>query len=458
VDRTGRIREFFAAYRVDCLLALAAIIVLGPIVARGTAQSASRAALTASLVEHRSIDIDRYPLGIDYSVHDGKLRSDKAPGQSVLAAPVYAIERAVGAESVEVSRASQNLTLWWLTFWSATLPFAVLIVLLRRSAARIAPDRAVPITIGFAAGTFMIVYAVNLFGHVLGATLVFGAWYLVDRRGVSPARLVAAGALVGLAILVEYEAAVVALVMLLVLAARHRRDIWMFVAGAAPGVCALALYHWVSFGAPWKLPYDAYIGKLNNTADMGTRLPFEPAVELLLSPIRGVIITSPIVIVAVFAAILIVRQRAHPVRDHALVALGSLAGLVLLVASFAGSDVAEIPGPRFLLTALPFFVTPLVAMWDRVAVAGRAAIAWGIMMNVFATWTYLLVPTNMPLWRAYPPRLTHAEFNPTLWSMRFGSVGAVLYVASIVAIGIALGRAARDDEHNRTAVLVPEPA
>src|SRR2546423_1166043 len=86
--------------RADVFLVAAALLILGPIVAPWHAQSASRMALTDSLAEHGTVEVRREPLGVDYSVRPGnRQRSDKAPGQPVLAVPFYLAARAAGAES-----------------------------------------------------------------------------------------------------------------------------------------------------------------------------------------------------------------------------------------------------------------------------------------------------------------------------------------------------------------------
>src|ERR1700712_2003196 len=86
---------FIRTDRVAIVLGLLVIVVIGPVVQPNNSQPSSRFALTAALVEHGSVDIGRYKadLGIDFSTYKGHLRSDKAPGQPILAAPVYAVAR-----------------------------------------------------------------------------------------------------------------------------------------------------------------------------------------------------------------------------------------------------------------------------------------------------------------------------------------------------------------------------
>src|SRR6476619_6104340 len=104
-----RLRRWASAWRVEFALVLLAIVALGPLVSEETAQPASRMALTAALAEHHTVDVGRYPLGVDHAKYEGHDRSDKAPGQPVLAVPVYRLGRLFGAESAAHSRFEGNL-------------------------------------------------------------------------------------------------------------------------------------------------------------------------------------------------------------------------------------------------------------------------------------------------------------------------------------------------------------
>src|SRR4051794_18684196 len=88
--------------RVARAVFVAVVIAFGAFVAPRTAQPASRYALTAAIVDHATIDIGHYRpmLGVDRAVFEGKLRSDKGPGQPVFAAPFYAAAKLVGAPEV----------------------------------------------------------------------------------------------------------------------------------------------------------------------------------------------------------------------------------------------------------------------------------------------------------------------------------------------------------------------
>jgi hypothetical protein len=457
VRRTaGGLARFCARNWIDLLLVAAVLVVVGPIVTPWQAQAASRMALTDSVATRGTVDLAHEPLGIDHSKYHGHLRSDKAPGQPILTVPVYAAARAVGAESTARYRLHGNLTQWWETLWAATVPFAILLILLRRHAARYAPKLALPVTLAFGASTMLLPLGINLFGHMLAACLVFGVWTLLDREHLAPGPLVGAGLLAGAAVFVEYEALMVVAVLTLFTIWRFRGRVGWFFAGAVPGALALSVYQWRAFGAPWALPYSSYVGS-DSGANMGGRLPVLPAISLLFSPSRGLILTSPLIIVALVAAFLVARDRAHPARHVAIVVLASFAAVLFLVATFEGSDLAEMPGPRFLLTGIPFLVTPLAVSWKRVAIFARPAVWWGVLMNAIATWAFYFVSHNASLWNYYTHEVADRAFNPTVWSIGLGRAGIVIYLASVVAIIVLLDRALKKDAADREREFVGVP-
>ena len=175
--------------RLAVLLGLALLIVIAPIVGPDTAQPASRYDLTASISEHGSVDLTPYRerLGVDHAIYRGHLRSDKAPGQPLLAVPVYLAGRALGADSAVHARERGDLGLWWATLWSATVPFVVLVALMfmltEMFAGRVA---ALAISLMLGLCTMMLPHAVNLYAHDLAALLGFGAWLRICLLYTSP--------------------------------------------------------------------------------------------------------------------------------------------------------------------------------------------------------------------------------------------------------------------------------
>src|SRR6185437_15145395 len=182
--------------RVARALFVALVVAFGAFVAPRTAQPASRYALTAAIVDHHSVDIGPYRpiLGVDRAVYEGHVRSDKGPGQPAFAAPFYILAKAAGAPAISTrSPKNGDLTLWWLTLWSAVVPFALLAALVYRRCARVAPRRALVATLALMLGTIALPPSVNLFAHALSALLGYAAYAVIADGRASRFQMLAAG-------------------------------------------------------------------------------------------------------------------------------------------------------------------------------------------------------------------------------------------------------------------------
>jgi hypothetical protein len=444
--------EFVRRYRVACALAFLVVVVVGPVVATNTAQPQSRIALTAALVEHHSVNVDPYAkeLGIDYSVYRGHLRSDKAPGQPIFAIPAYALTRVVGAPSAAAPRVNANLQLWFLTFWSATLPLAALVALLYVECRRFAaagPALAVALLFGFA--TMFLPFGANLFAHILAALCAFGAWMLVSRRPLTPRRAAIAGLVAGCGVLMEYEAAIVAAVLVGYVVVRERRQIVPFLAGAVPAMLVLGWYQWRAFGAPWHTPATFY-----NTKS-GYEIPSLHQLWWMFAGARGLWVGAPLAIVGIGTAIWVALAARGALRDAAVFALAVFVPYFILCAGWSGTPGLVDPGPRYLIPALPFLAIPLAARWNRVFVIAVPASVLGAFIALGATWTSELAPLGANLPAAYRYFLAHKEFQPTLWSMGFGTTGSFLYALTVVGAVAVLVAAYRYRTDVRSAVSEP---
>ena len=149
--------------------------------------------ISGALVDHQTVDLSRYErvLGVDHARFEGRLRSDKAIGGPLLAAPFYAVGRAFGFESAEDLRANGDVGMWWTTLWTSLVPFTILLVVMYQFVRRFAPNNALIATLAMGFGTMMLPHAVNLYGHVLAALCGFGAYVAADRASPSAARLMA---------------------------------------------------------------------------------------------------------------------------------------------------------------------------------------------------------------------------------------------------------------------------
>jgi hypothetical protein len=424
-------------------LAIFALVTFGPIVTTVTAQPASRYAATAAYAEHGSVDLSPYRpiLGIDKARYRGEWRSDKAPGEPLLGVPFYVVGRVLGLDPARQLHIRGDLGVWWQTLWFAMLPFALLLVLMYRAAVRFAPRYALPAAMAIGFGTLMLPHSVNLYGHTLAGFLAFAGWLAAEGSAGRTRPLAVAGLLMGAAFAVEYHLAIAAVAVIVFVGIRFgRRAAGWFALGLAPAVVVTAVFQQIAFGAPWHLAY-AYLVPRENGGSYG--FPTVGALVDIVSGKHGLLFSSPVVLVALGAAIAIARKAAGALRAHALIGLAVIVPYLVLVASWSGTSLLEQPGPRYIIPALPFLVVPLAAAWERCARLAAVTAVWGAVVMVTGSFVYHLVATSDTPLRAYAAEVAHGRFEPTLWSMAFGRVGIVLHAVTIAMAGVMLVRARR---------------
>jgi hypothetical protein len=424
-------------------LALLLVVAFGPVVATLTAQPASRLALTAAIAEHHTVDISGYPHGIDRATYNGHLRSDKAPGQPLLAVPVYLSGRALGAESEAHKRAVGNLGAWWVTLWTSFLPFVALVVLMFLVASRHTrqlPALGAALSIGV--GSMMLPLAVNLYGAALAALTAYAAWAVLDAVPPTDTRLIAVGALAAASVAMEYETAIAFAVLVFVALRRvHRRIAW-FGVGALGPFLVIAWYDWAAFGKPWRTAHAYYATAAIRHRIVGFEVGWRGIDATWFGP-HGLLRTSPIVLAALLAAVVVARSPAPAVRRHALIGLAIAVPYLVLCMVWKGTPALEEPGPRYMIPAIPFLAVPLARLWDRIWQPAVLLAVWGAIIAVPATICFMLLGIGQSAFPELPRRVVDGEFLPTIWSMSLGRFGVVVHVASVAIVGAALVRACR---------------
>jgi hypothetical protein len=389
-----------------------------------------------ALVQERTIWLDHYVPFIEQrsgehpymlSVRpNGHVITSTPTASSVLAVPVVAAFTAAGARGrdwhawMEASMLTAALT--------TAASVAVLFVLLTRLTTR---PRAALIAATYAWGTL----AWGVSGQALwqhgGAALALAVALLSFRDR----RFVLAGVAITAMAAFRLTTPVMAL-FLLPLVGRRPSDWLRFVAGAAPLPLALATYNTVAFGAPWKQGYGSSHVTSALSVDGGRLL--DGIGGLLISPGRGLLLYSPVLLFAIAGAVLGWRRALY--RWCAV----AFAAYVVVVANVDQWYGGESFGARKLADALPLAAVLLVPAVDAI-VRRRwlwvylALLAWSVFVEALAaaawpdSWfgTHDLT-VNSTWW--------HPFDNETVAALGAGGTGGKLVLTALIFV-LALGAA-----------------
>jgi hypothetical protein len=452
-------------------------VLVGPVVADLSAQGAPRFAMTGAIVDDGRLEIDDYLIGVDYAERDGHTYSDKAPGQEILAIPVYVASQLVGADAAIVPRVSENMSLWWITLWSSGLPWLGLIALMAGAIRRRGMRPTVAVLAGMGFGTMLLPFSSTLYGHVLAAFLGYAAWCLLDDPAASavdgdeagsgsgsgsdggagsrPGRLaawrpLAAGAVVGLGVTVEYQVALVAAVLLgLLLVRRRGADAARFVAGAVPFALLLMTYQWATTGSPLRSGYQGKDVHGGSTLFI-TGIPKPDTLAHVLLGSRGLFLFTPVVLLGLIG---LVRRWRRDRDDGALVSLWVCGLFILLQAGWVNPWGGDGPGPRYVTPMLPFLAIGLADLWPSVSpIVRRVCLGLSILSMGLATSTDHLMGDGSVLIGTHLRNLLNLGPEPdkgpvpTLFSIGLGDAGLAVHlvVAAAVVLGIGALLARRD--------------
>jgi hypothetical protein len=297
-------------------------------------------ASAASIVENGSFDISWAASLIGTSdntiVVGEKIYSTEAPGIAAASAPVYALTRLVVGPPNE---ANLRTSLFVMRLFLSTLPLLLLAVWLY---ARESDDLSLA-TLLFA--TPLFVYSLVLSPYVLAAIVVYFAFRVIyDQRYVMPWHAFLAGIISGIAVSMEYSAAVpVAVFGLGLLFAdkreRLRRAVF-FIVGLVPFLVLFAWYDYSLFGTvlPPAMPHIGWPSLWNYY-------------YLLLSPSRGLIFFAPIFLLA-FAALFSSREIGTTRQNMKVAAI-----IISIIVLCGFGEVREAAfGPARLIVVMPLLL------------------------------------------------------------------------------------------------------
>ncbi|HEY3055265.1 MAG TPA: hypothetical protein VGK31_04960 [Thermoanaerobaculia bacterium] len=400
----------------------------------------SRWALDAAIVDFHTIEVTPVlrSTGIpitDLAEVDGRLFSNKPPGAALMVLPVYALVRAVAGPP---SIATMRMTLTVIRLAGATVPVILLALwvasVARRSGCSESRTNAAVTAMLFATPLFC--YGLLFFAHALSAVSLFGAWALLFATDRRPSADYAAGSLIGLAVLCENPNAVPSVALIVcAMGALRIRGLIRVIACGLPFAAILGVYNYVAFGSPFAVAYlydrDAHIRTTFRTGAFGLGVPsMAYFLDMLLDSSKGLLVLSPVVIIAIAGIMRARRALSRP----AFVAL-LVAPLLLIVAIagypywFGGRSI----GPRFIVPVLPF-IALLTAFAEQTLVEavllGASSATIAVMSLVFP-----FVPTIYAVpWVSFSwPLLRHGCVAPNLFHFIWAPLAVVAPFAIVTA-------------------------
>jgi hypothetical protein len=340
----------------------------------GGSNQNTRFDLVRSIVEEGTVQIDHYHENtIDKAKRGDHYYTDKAPGVSWLAVPVYAVTYTAAGSGKQYQR-FLDVAMYLVTLMSVALPSAIsgsMLYVLGRIFG-LAKKASVALSLSYGLGTLAFPYSTLFYGHQLAAALLLAAFALLVRtrhavvEPPTPRMLAAIGFLLGYAVVTEYPA-VLASAVLLVYAALFIRPFirlgWLLAGMSIPGM-ALAWYQNTAFGGPFVLPYEfstqvhRHLGYY-----MGISLPDAHVLyQILFSSYRGLFHSAPWLLMAIPGAALLLRQRQF--RSEGIVCIIIVVLFIWLNASLVDWEGGWTMGPRYLIPAIPFLASLAIGFWS----------------------------------------------------------------------------------------------
>lgn len=434
-------------WRPSIALAVLVLAVVVPIIPSwGGTQQASRYTLTAAIWDQGTVVLNDYAhlLGSDHANRHGVIYSDKAPGQPFLVAPLYGFYRLAGGERPDLADQDPIAGVWWVTVWSASIPAAVLGILMYRWTREVGRRMALAATLSVSFGTLLLVYSTLLFGHVLAATFAFGMFLIVRRTETSWWSLAFAGFLGGLAVAVEFPVFLIVLVLAIAALVRHRMSGWAVAAGGLPVAVLVGLYNRIVTGSAFVTPiqWSGFSGPQESPDEVVGGLFVGPTLEnlirVLLSP-RGLLVATPIVALGVAGIVFLYRRN----RLDAIVVSLSLLSMLSVQVSWANAFAGG-AGPRYVVPALPFLAAPIALSWVRYRRVATFLAGVSILTMLAATFTTPQVASDFSGGLGFWIReAMNGAFVPTMWTEIVSFGGWVIHGLIVSAALFVLIRSDR---------------
>jgi hypothetical protein len=314
------------------------------------------ARLAASLVEEHDFDLDEYPdADFPFARESGGHRVSIYPAlPAVLAAPVFFVGRSFMRLDENGVAFLGKLAASLFSALAAALLFAALCRRHPASEARFS-------ALIFALGTAVWSTSQALWQHPAAILFLSAALLCMLKAEDDPAWAGRAGLPLALAVAARHADVALVAVLAVGIAVRWpRKAPFMVVWGLGPALF-VAGYQWAMFGSPFEHGFSGTLGRFSEPWGRGQ-------LGLLVSPAKGLLVFTPVVLVAVWGFVRAVRrgERFLPL----VLGAGALAHLVLM-GRWSEWHGGESFGPRLMSDALPLL---FVFLPEGLAATGRVGL------------------------------------------------------------------------------------
>ncbi|GAB4301270.1 MAG: hypothetical protein Kow0090_16810 [Myxococcota bacterium] len=375
----------------------------------------SRMYLTNAIVTRGEMaindEIELYGDIIDKSKVGDKFYSDKAPGMSLLAVPpVFIYHRITKLFNLDYDFA---MSLYFAKLFTLVIPALLLLFLLYSFISDFLDDKRFRLAtiLSCAFGSLIYPFTVLFFSHALAAALSFFAFYTLNRAFScdDSKRLLLfllAGALAGLALIVEYPAVIVISILGVWLIAKERSaKLIAYPLGALPFIAALLIINNALFGSPFSTGYShlaSSFAKVHLKGFVGVSFPQTAAMwELLFGSSRGLFPIAPHLALGVAGSFLAFRHK----KDLALLLIAIIFLIWLFHSSFGHWEGGWTLGPRHLTILMPFLTIGFAFAAKHIV--ERRKRGERLLLVVLTLISVLVVSLSTLVFPYFPPVFTH---------------------------------------------------
>ena len=357
----------------------------------------------------------------DWARYQGNYYSNKAPGTSILGAAIYFFlfhaQRALGIDPMRpiwIAINEYSINLFVSVLWTALASVVLFRFLQERY--QFSATNALLTTLVFGFCTLIFPFDTGFWGHTTAAAMILIGYYHLEQSQ----RVMLAGLLLGLAVFVEYMAAISLALAAAYLAAvpGRRSHVFRLVTGAAAPIAALLIYHKICFGS--FLTTAASLSDTLRRVEEGRAIAFgqfetfqwEVFWKLLFSLERGIFIYMPVLLFAFLGGYRLLRKGEIAWSS---VCILNIALYIGAISCYVFWDGGWSTGARYLIVAVPFFafLLPSLNAMGRKTVAIYVVLAAISFINMLAIASVEAMAPDWsnPLYGEVYPRFLSGNFN-----------------------------------------------